>query len=98
MITWLYVHLGIAGTGPYYGFWSGFGSDIGEVTVLGLVLAVFRKHNCHARRCWRIGRHQVEGTVWTTCRKHHPAIDTKAPSAEQIKADHRSAMMLAALR
>lgn len=56
-------------SGPVYGFWSGFGSDIGQVTLLGAVLGMWRRHNCHQRRCWRVGRHQVDGTPW--CDRHH---------------------------
>jgi hypothetical protein len=33
---WLQVHTGtINESGPYYGFWSGFGSDIEEFGILG---------------------------------------------------------------
>lgn len=67
--TWIYHWLGLAGTGPVYGFWSGFGSDVSEFTLLGLVFGAYRKHNCHTRGCWRIGRHQVNGTPW--CNRHH---------------------------
>jgi hypothetical protein len=56
-------------SGPVYGFWSGFGSDIGELAVLGALYGLVRKHNCHQRRCWRIGRHVVDGTPW--CDRHH---------------------------
>jgi hypothetical protein len=32
--AWLQVHLGIVDeAGPYYGFWSGFGSDLAELSV-----------------------------------------------------------------
>ena len=55
--------------GPWYGFWSGFGSDLSEVTGLFAVAYIFwRKHNCHAKGCWRIGRHQVGDAV--VCRRH----------------------------
>jgi hypothetical protein len=43
--------------GKGYAFWSGVGSDIGEVAIIGAVLGMYRKHNCHATRCWRIGKH-----------------------------------------
>lgn len=69
---WLYVHLGIPGSGPWYGFWSGFGSDVGEVAIAGGLVTLVRRHNCHVHRCWRIGRHQVEGTPHVVCRRHHP--------------------------
>lgn len=57
--------------GRFYAFWSGFGSDIGELALIGAVLGMFRKHNCHSPGCWRIGRHLVNGSPW--CNKHHEA-------------------------
>lgn len=71
--------------GKGYGFWSGFGSDLGEIAIIGAVYAAFRRHNCHVRRCWRIQRHAVEGTPWVVCRKHHPRINDM-PTAEQVAA------------
>jgi hypothetical protein len=58
-------------TGTVYGFWSGFGSDLSEITLVGLVIGGWRKHNCHTKRCWRIGRHVVSGTPY--CNHHHEA-------------------------
>jgi hypothetical protein len=72
LLHWLAVHTGTVNEpGPYYGFWSGFGSDLGEVALLGAVLGAYRKHNCHEPRCWRMGRHIVDGTPW--CNRHHQA-------------------------
>ncbi len=68
--------------GPWYAFWSGFGSDIGEVAIVGSLLAIVRKHNCHVRGCPRVGRHPVEGTTWTVCRRHHP---DGHPTAEDVQ-------------
>jgi hypothetical protein len=64
MGNWLYTHLGIAGTGPWYGFWSGFGSDLTE---LGLIGMIWRAVNCHERSCLRLGHH-YQGQV--VCHKH----------------------------
>jgi hypothetical protein len=71
-------------SGPWYGFWSGIGSDIGEVTLIGAATSLYWRHTCHAKRCWRIGRHPVEGTPHIVCRRHHPH-DT--PTAQQITAE-----------
>jgi hypothetical protein len=71
---WLSIHTGslnTPGAPPNYNFWSGFGSDLGEVTLLAAVLGMYHRHNCHAKRCWRIGKHVVDGTPW--CSKHHQA-------------------------
>lgn len=54
-----------------YNFFSGSGSDIGELAIFGGVIGIYRRHNCHERRCWRIGRHVVDGTPW--CDTHHGA-------------------------
>ena len=78
-------------SGPLYGFWSGFGSDLGEVAIFGGVVQLYRKHNCHAKGCFRIGRHQVEGTPYIVCAKHHPGIPDGGATYEQIKEHHRRA-------
>ena len=92
---WLLNFFGISNLAGYgYGFWSGIGSDIGEIALLGAIIAVYRKHNCHVQRCWRISRHPVDGTPWVVCRKHHPAID-HAPTAQQVVDDHRQAQLKA---
>jgi hypothetical protein len=60
-------------SGPWYGFWSGFGSDLGELAIVGGLVAVARRHNCHVHHCWRVGRHPVEGTTFVVCRRHDPS-------------------------
>ncbi len=47
----------------WYDFWSGMGSDLGELAILG---AVWHHLNCHQERCWRIARHRHDGY----CRRH----------------------------
>jgi hypothetical protein len=77
---WLLVFFGIdneAGRG--YAFWSGFGSDIGEFAIIGLLYQLVRRHNCHVKRCIRIGRHKTGDHV--VCAKHHPR---GAPSASDV--------------
>jgi hypothetical protein len=53
----------------WYGFWSGFGSDLGELAAVGVLL---RRFNCHVRGCWRLGRHRLPGTSYVICHRHHP--------------------------
>jgi hypothetical protein len=60
------------GNGTHYLFWSGAGSDLGEIAILGAILGAWHRVNCHVKGCWRIGRQHVEGTTYVTCRKHHP--------------------------
>lgn len=57
-------------SGRWYGFWSGFGSDLG---LIAAGAAFLRHRNCHVHGCWRLGRHPVEGTPYQVCRRHHPA-------------------------
>lgn len=69
---WFEIHTGTTGKPPaYYGFWSGFGSDIGEIALIGGVVAACRHVNCNERGCWRIG-HKVEGQPIRACHRHHP--------------------------
>lgn len=71
---WLAVHTGssnTAGAPANYNFWSGFGSDVQELTMLGLVAGMWHHVNCHQASCWRIGRHKVDGTPF--CNRHHEA-------------------------
>lgn len=66
---WVEVHTGTVNeSGPYYGFFSGFGSDIGEVTLIAGVIALYRQHNCHQPGCWRLAKHETaEG--YKLCKK-----------------------------
>ncbi|MDE2469867.1 MAG: hypothetical protein KGL35_14290 [Bradyrhizobium sp.] len=70
---WLAHFLGLDNlSGPFYGFWSGAGSDITELALIGGLIAAYRKHNCHIKGCWRIGKRNVDGTSLIVCHKHHP--------------------------
>jgi hypothetical protein len=72
--------------GYWYGWWSGFASDLPEVAILALV---WRKINCHAKGCARVGLHRVDATPYVTCRKHHPVHPgSAAATAEDIAAAH----------
>lgn len=87
--NWLYHYTGTGGNNPWYNFWSGFGSDIGEIAILAGVIQLARKHNCHTKGCWRMGLHPVEGTPFIVCKKHHPAIPSRA-TAEHIAEAYRN--------
>lgn len=85
LFHWFQVHSGTVNeSGPYYGFWSGAGSDIGEVAIIGAVIATARKFNCHIKGCWRLAHHEYEmdGVKYHLCRKHHPAIDGRPTLAD----------------
>lgn len=92
---WLALHTGTLHGGPdlYYNFWSGFGADLGEATLISAVaIGVYtgvRKVNCHTKGCWRIGHHALEGTPFILCRHHHPEVPSKGASHEHILEQHR---------
>jgi len=92
---WFALHTGTLHGGPdlYYNFWSGFGADLGEATLISAVgIGVYtgvRKVNCHTKGCWRIGHHTLEGTPYILCRHHHPHVPSGGASHEHILAQHR---------
>lgn len=94
MVTWLVHVLGMDDpAGRWYGFWSGAGSDLGEAAIVGGLISILRKHNCHVHGCWRVGRHPVEGTSYLVCRRHHP--DGKV-THQDILGAHQAAKRIAA--
>ena len=90
---WLEVHLGIEDvSGPWYAFWSGFGSDISEIAILGAIAAFIHHHNCQVKGCLRPGLHPVVGTPYKTCKTHHPTIDhTERVTADTVLASRNRA-------
>src|SRR5215472_10083022 len=93
---WFALHTGTLHGGPdlYYNFWSGFGSDIGEATLISAVsIGVYtgvRKVNCHTKGCWRIGHHPLDGTPYILCKHHHPHVPNGGASHEHILAQHQA--------
>jgi hypothetical protein len=89
---WLAIHTGTDNEpGPYYGFWSGFGSDIGEGAIIVGIIGVYRHHNCHVKRCARLAKHEytMDGVTYRLCRKHHPSVDG-TPTVERLEKHHAS--------
>lgn len=84
-------------TSQWYNFWSGFGSDIAEVAILGGVIQLYRKHNCHTTHCLRIAHHKftdkATGTEYMLCKKHyrqvHPEV-SKIVTIEHIMKLHKA--------
>jgi hypothetical protein len=86
--SWLYHALIFTWHDPFgYNFVSG---PLPNITLIAAALAILRRHNCHARGCWRVGRHPVDGTSYIVCKHHHP--QSGAPTAEQIHAAHAAAL------
>ena len=64
MPGWLQHVLGLdSGSGRWYLFWSGIGSDLAYLGAFGLA---WHHLNCHEPGCWRPARHQAGGY----CRRH----------------------------
>jgi len=67
---WVEVHVGaINESNAYYGFWSGFGSDFGEVTLFGGLIVLVHHLNCGHKGCWRLHRHTTKDGH-KLCKKH----------------------------
>jgi hypothetical protein len=75
-------------SGPIYLSWSGWVSDLSELALVGLLVQLWRRHNCHVQKCWRLGIRPVSGTAHVVCKRHHP---TSAPTHQQVIADHARA-------
>ncbi len=71
-MNWLAHFFGLDNlSGPWYGFWSGVGSDIAELAIIGGLITMVRQHNCEVHKCWRLGRHKT-AAGHRACRRHHP--------------------------
>lgn len=77
-------------SGPEYGWWSGAGSDLSELALVGALIGGYRHVTCHQRWCGRLAKHQVG--PYRVCRRHHPGINNKAPSAAEIADAHQEAL------
>jgi hypothetical protein len=91
---WLGVHTGTVNeSGPYYGFWSGFGSDLAEFGILGAIgTAIYqlvKKYNCHEPGCWRVGTHPAAGGEFLLCYRHHPDYHGTKPTHDLIVQLHQ---------
>jgi hypothetical protein len=58
-----------------YQLYSGFLPALTVLTLLGSVLSLWHLHNCHQDRCWRLGKHRVDGTPW--CSRHQGRARTQ---------------------
>jgi len=91
---WLGVHTGtVDEPGPYYGFWSGFGSDLAEFGIIGVVATgvyqIVKRYNCHQPGCWRVGAHPAAGGTFFLCYRHHPDYKGMKPTKALIEELHR---------
>lgn len=64
---WFYMGLTDANSWTYL-LWSGIGAFL-------VAYCVYRLHNtCHHGWCPRIGKHPIDRTPYSACRRHHPDI------------------------
>ena len=78
-----FMHYSGADNGKWYPWWSGPGSDLGELTLLVAMVAYFRGHSCHVKGCWRHGRHPYRH--YMLCAKHHPDVPSAGITHEHIR-------------
>jgi hypothetical protein len=87
--SWVEVHTGTASPrgGPaYYNFWSGFGSDLGEVVLVGAIIQYYRMHVCHDQTCHRWAHHTTPAG-YRLCKKHI-AKPTSELKLHKVHSDH----------
>lgn len=86
----VYRFTGVGGRGQpntAYSFWSGIAGELG----FPAAIAVWWRHNnCHAPRCWRLGRHPTADGTYRLCAAHHPDVPD-ALTLEDIHEAHREA-------
>lgn len=86
---WLLHVLGVDDvSGRWYGFWSGFGSDLSEFGLVAALAGLLRQHNCEVKGCWRLGRHAT-AAGHHVCRRHHPDDHL---TAEDVRRHHHWAL------
>ena len=78
MLHWLSHFFGLDNlSGPFYGFWSGIGSDLDAYIRDGIILLfALKMWNCHEHGCWRVGHMTTvedNGHHFRRCKKHHDA-------------------------
>ena len=68
-MSWIQHALGFDG-GDFYNFYSGFGSAVGSITLLGGLWSFLRQRRCQVDGCRHAGKMKVG--EWTVCPQHHP--------------------------
>lgn len=101
VFAWFELHTGIqrGGPDPFYNFWSGIGSDLGEYVIVTAAVAgvagAYRKGKCHDPGCPRLGKHLTEGGTFHFCHHHHPELMHAAGrkmSLEEMHWHHHEAL------
>lgn len=74
-------------SGTPYLFWSGI---FGDMTIFGGLVALYKHHNCHVKKCPRIGRHPFQH--YRLCARHHPGVPKEVTHLHIVKL-HKSATL-----
>lgn len=78
------------GNSSFYLFWSGAGSDIGELGIIWGVLLYYRNTNCKRAWCPFLGNHEFtdpdDGITRKLCWYHHPDVQHKTLKPHHIEA------------
>jgi hypothetical protein len=83
------VHAGIHNeAGPYYAFWSGIGSCLGYFAIFAVGVNLIRHQNCDVHHCLSFRSYPVDGTPFTVCKRHHPAMSEGPTTAEEVVQAH----------
>jgi len=69
--------------GNGYQFWSGIGSDAGEVTLIIGAVTWYYHNQCHVDKCHKIGKHPFKH--YKLCKKHHPGVPAKVTMLHILK-------------
>ena len=71
----------------WYNWWFGFW---GSLSMFGIFAVIWKRLECHAPGCHRIGLHRTADGTYVLCRKHHPDVKNKLTLAD-IHAAHYAA-------
>ncbi len=74
-----------------YQWWSGFGANFGEISVVLLAIGAWRHINCASPWCPRLGKHPTADGLHKLCRKHHPDLPDKKLTLAEIQDRHEKA-------
>lgn len=76
------------GNSESYLFWSGIGSDLAYLSIVGGAVIYYRKENCKRSWCPFLGHYEFKnpetGIVRKLCWLHHPDVHTRTLSAGHL--------------
>lgn len=87
---WFEVHTGTVNEGgPYYGFWSGFGSVFVTPSIFAAMAMYWWHTRCHVKTCLKRGKHDFfdkdNNATYKLCPVHHPGVPAEITHAHILK-------------